>query len=116
MSRLDHTRDSAFATGNEAALTAVYAPGSAVLHRELASLRGLVTHNSHARGLHLEISSVSLLARTSMTVTLRVIDRLPAYELVSHGRVVAHHAGRSPRAWRVVLVHSDAAWRIVSIG
>src|SRR3954451_19462042 len=37
MSRLDRTRDMAFATGNEAALRGVYAPGSAVLQRELAS-------------------------------------------------------------------------------
>jgi hypothetical protein len=115
ISRLDRVRDMAFSNGDEGALRGVYIPGSAALREDLASLRMLTARQAHARGLQLEISSVALLAQSSTTVTLRVVDRLPAYDLVdSAGHVLRHHAARDLQAWRVTLVH-EADWRIKMI-
>ncbi|HMC67693.1 MAG TPA: hypothetical protein VKJ07_00950, partial [Mycobacteriales bacterium] len=116
MARLDATRDAAFVGGDVAALGKVYTAGSAVLATETATLRQLLTHHVHARALHLVIVSVRAITTTPTRVTLSVVDRLPAYDVMKDSNgVAAHRPGRGPRTWSVVLRAFGGEWRISAV-
>jgi hypothetical protein len=116
MAKFDATRDAAFAVGNAGALMRVYLPGTRALTIETASVRALASRHVHARGLHLQLVSVRVGRRTPNAVTLDVVDRLPAYDIVdANRRVVTHNPGRGPRKWQVELKRADGGWRISRI-
>jgi hypothetical protein len=116
MIRLDATRDAAFTAADPGALPRTYAEGSRPLATESAAVRALAMHHVHARGLHFVVEAVAVEARTSSRVTLRVVDRLPAYDIVDgDGHVVVHRPARGSHTWQVVLVHSDVGWRIAAV-
>ncbi|MFL6237963.1 MAG: hypothetical protein ACJ735_00530 [Actinomycetes bacterium] len=116
MTTLDRRRNTAFVRGNEAALADIYVPGSPALAADRVTLHALVAHHVHARGLHLTVVSVRALRATARAVTLRVVDRLSAYDIVDlHGDVVAHHPRRGNHMWRITLVRIGPDWRISAV-
>lgn len=113
---LDARRDSAVAGLDAAALAAVYAAGSPPLARDAASIRALAAAGARPSGLRLQVQSVRLVRHTPGRVTLRVVDRLPAYDLVSaDGRVFERRPGRGATAWAVDLVPAGDGWRIAAV-
>jgi hypothetical protein len=116
MTHLDAVRDEVFVTTDVRALRLVYVPGSHVLAKEAASLRALGSHHLHTRGLHLLVAHVQVMRIASTAVTLDVVDRLPAYDMVDvNGHVVTHHAGRGLHTWRITLQRDGDGWLISNI-
>jgi hypothetical protein len=116
MTHLDAVRDAAFVTTDTRALRLVYAPGCEVLVKEAASLRALGSRHLHARGLHLLVADVQVNRSASTAVTLDVVDRLPAYDIVdANEHVVTHLSGRGLHTWRITLQRYDNGWRINNI-
>ncbi len=106
LARLDALRDQAFVQADPSLLEQVYAPGSAALAADRASLGALVSAGEKARDLRLQLVAVHAGATASNaggTVTLAVRDTLPPYDIVGTDGTVAHQAGRGERAWVVVL-------------
>ena len=113
---LDARRSEAFARGESLALARVYAPGSAPLARDTDALRRLAVSGITAPGLRLEVSEVRAVSAEPERVVLRVVDRLPAHDLIARdGTVREHRAGRGPQAWQIVLVPSSGEWRIAAV-
>ncbi len=116
LATLDQRRDAAMVNLDAAALADVYAAGSGPLAVDTASIRQLAAEGARAEGLRLEIRSVQLVRRTATGVTLRVVDRLPAYEIVdAGGRVLERRPGRGPVTWLVDLVPAGDGWRIAAV-
>jgi hypothetical protein len=116
ITQLDAARDAAFTATDPGALLRTYAEGSRALATESTAVRALATHHVRARGLHFVVQAVAVEARTSSQVTLRVVDRLPAYDIVDmNGHVVVHRPARGSHTWHVVLVHTNVGWRIAAV-
>jgi hypothetical protein len=116
ITRLDAARDAAFTAADPGALLRTYAENSSALATESSAVRALAAHHVQARGLRLVVEVVAVEARTSSHVTLRVVDRLPAYDIVDvHGHVVVHRPARGSHTWQLVLVHTDVGWRIAAV-
>jgi hypothetical protein len=115
MVHLDAQRNAAFDDADPAELAAVYVPHSVALARDTAALRALVVHHAHTRGLRFLIASVELRTGTSTVAVLRVVDRMPSYDVVSGNRVLVHHAARGVRAWQVRLHRVGETWRIAAV-
>ncbi|HLZ36581.1 MAG TPA: hypothetical protein VKP64_02230 [Mycobacteriales bacterium] len=113
---LDTRRTEAFATGESLALARVYAPGSLSLARDTDALRRLVAAGVTVPRLRLEVSEVGVVSAQPARAVLRVVDRLPAHDLVARdGSVREHRPGRGRQAWRITLVAADAEWRISAV-
>lgn len=98
------------------ALAEVYAADSLPLAGDAASIRLLAAAGARADGLRLEVRSAQLVRRTAAEVTLRVADRLAAYEIVAaDGRVLERRPGRGPVTWLVTLVPAGDGWRISAL-
>jgi hypothetical protein len=118
LATLDAARSRAFAAGDEAALSAVYVPGSPAGRRDAAELAWLAGAGVRAAGLLLETTAVRLVGRSPGRVQLSVTDVLAAYRLVdARGRVVARPAGRGARTWTVVLGRAGprGPWRVYDV-
>jgi hypothetical protein len=113
LSALDATRDQAFVDADPAALDRVYVAASPALTADRATLGRLVAAGEYARGLRLQLVSVSVAAQGAAEVTLAVRDVLPGYDLVDADGTAEHIAGRAERGWLVVL--SGSPWRIAAI-
>jgi hypothetical protein len=118
MGGLDRSREDAFADADAGELDAIYAPGSAALATDRATLGRLVGAGQRVLGLHFVLASVQVVAQSPDEVTLAVTDTLAGYDIVDVGGVATHVPGRSARKWTVELrVQSprDGGWRIASI-
>lgn len=116
LTRLDERRNAALANVDLAALADVYAAGSAPLALDTSLVQRLTAARAHAEGLRLELRSVRLTRRTANRVILRVVDRLPAYDIVgADGRVLERRPGRGEKAWTVELILAGDGWRIAAV-
>lgn len=116
LTTLDDRRNAAMANLDAAALVNVYAAGSAPLAADAASIRQLAAAGVRVEGIRLEIRSVQMVRRTPAATTLRVVDRLPAYQIVdADGQVRERRPGRGPLPWLVGLVPAGDGWRIASV-
>jgi serine/threonine protein kinase len=116
LARLDSGRDAAIANLDAAALNQIYAAGSPPLAVDAAAIRRLAGAGVRAEGLRLEIESVRLIRRTPAGAVVRVVDRLPAYEIIdADGQVVERRPGRGSAAWLVELVPAGDGWRIAAV-
>jgi hypothetical protein len=114
--QLDQRRDRAFALGDLAPLRAIYTARSKALAVDVAALRALAARNLHARGLRLDVVSVTVVGTSAERTSLHVVDRMPAYDIVDgRGRVAAHRGPRGMRGWRLDLARVGANWRIASV-
>ncbi len=59
---------------------------------------------------------MTLVSATSERAVVRVVDALPAYDVVdAQGVVVAHARRRLPRAFRLTLLRRDGRWVIAAV-
>ncbi len=113
---LDRSRATAFAHADLHALVGVYSPDAPALRRDRLVIRRLADAGLRTRGLRLDHSSVRLLESGSGRVVLRVVDALPAYDLVdARGRLVTTRRGRAEQAWRMTLQRVDGEWRVYDV-
>ena len=116
LSSLDEARAKAFAAADPAALAGVYAPTSPLLRADRAAIARLRAEGRRARGVRHRFTTAAVTAQHDLTVVLRVVDELAAYEVVdAAGRVVSRTAPRSKAAFRVQLVRTAAGWRLSAI-
>jgi Protein tyrosine and serine/threonine kinase len=110
---LDTSRAMAFASGRAVDLTAIDAPGSPAMRRDVATVDELDGRGVVARGWRARLEEVTVERRTQQRVTLSVHDRLAAYTLVTTAGVVRHRvAARGPRWWRLELRRVLGEWRV----
>lgn len=116
LTALDARRAAALATLDVRALDEVYAEGSAPIGVDSDAIRRMAAAGVRPDGLRLDIRSVQPVRRTADLVTLRVVDRLPPYDLVgADGRVRERRPGRGPASWLVSLVPGGSGWRIQAV-
>jgi hypothetical protein len=113
---VDRARAGAFASGDAAALTGVYAPASPLLAADRAAITRLTAAGQQARGVRHTIRDVAVTSLDDKRAVLRVVDELSAYEVVdASGRVVSPTAPRAAKAYVVRLVNTRAGWRLAAI-
>ncbi len=116
VAELDQVRDAAFAARDAAALARVYAPGSAALATDRASVDALTSAGLRVQGLELRLLDVQPVTVSADGVTLEVVDELPPYRLVGADGAVRQLPGRDRATWRITLVAGEpGGWRISSI-
>jgi hypothetical protein len=116
VSRLESLRASAFERADPAALANVYAPGAPAYQLDLATVRSLQTRGLHAAGLSATVQQVRLQTSTATTATLRVVDRLSGYTLVTaDGAVEGRGGGRPDKAFTMRLSRVAGAWRVAAV-
>ncbi|NHC44943.1 serine/threonine-protein kinase [Motilibacter aurantiacus] len=109
---LDAQRSQAFATGDEQALAAAYAPRAPALARDRDLLGRHLSAGYRARGLRLQVLSVHPVEEAAAPrVALRVRDRMPDYDVVDAAGVEHPVEGRDERWWTVVLTPVGGEWR-----
>lgn len=115
LGRLDDRRTRALRDADRSALAAVYAPGSAVLARDRATLGAYQRSGLRLRGAELALLEVRVLGREPDRVRLRVVDRLGGTSAVTPaGRGLPLPRDRATE--RVVtLVRTAAGWRIGAV-
>lgn len=116
LTTLDDRRNAALASLDATALANVYAAGSAPLATDTASIRRLAAAGARVQGLRLDVRSVQIFRRTPVGTTLRIVDQLPAYQILyADGRVRERRPGRGPLTWLVELVPAGNGWRIATV-
>jgi hypothetical protein len=113
---LDRARADAYASGDGRRLGGVYAPGSPAGARDAQTLARLTAAGLRARGLRLRVRSATQTRLAGGRATLRVVDRLEPYTLVTaDGRVVGTRPGRADTTWVVTLVRVGGDWQLWDI-
>ncbi|MCM3885837.1 serine/threonine protein kinase, partial [Frankia sp. R82] len=110
---LNTARSKAFEQGREATLADSDAPGSRAYTDDVALMRTIVGRGAHSSPLRTEILALQVRSSSSEQVTLRVTDRLEAYDFLDvRGQVVGHQDAKAPLQRDLVLVHTAAGWRV----
>ncbi|MGI8534924.1 MAG: protein kinase domain-containing protein [Mycobacteriales bacterium] len=118
---LDAARAAAFATADQRALSAVWAPGSPGLAADTAAVQDLAADGHTAHGLRHSVQAIEVLAFDDMATTggvarLKVADVLAEHEIRdAAGSVVRRGAARGETEWLVELVQTPSGWRLVSV-
>lgn len=127
LTELDAARAAAYASGDPAALTAVWAPGSPGLAADSEILRTLADQDQVVRGLRHTLRSVDVVAAGDVgptgspvasdgTVRLRVVDVLAGHEIRDRaGTVVRAVPARSSASWQLLMRSTPAGWRIETV-
>ena len=115
LGRLDRVRGRAFASGEVAALGAVYQAGSAVLHRDRAVLRGYVARGLTVHGVGFDLLDVRIRRAAPGVVVLRVVDRLRPATARSGGGARLPLPRDGPTAHRLTLIREGGGWRIAAV-
>ena len=120
LTELYQRRAEALSTGSAALLEDVYAPDSALLAVDRDTVSDLAAAGEALRGFAPEVVSAAVLEGLDAQgrVTLRVVDRWPAYEVVRAadpgGPVLRPVGGRGEAEVRMTLVATEVGWRIAS--
>jgi hypothetical protein len=116
VSTLYDSRAAAFARADPGLLTEVYAPGSALLDRDVAAVRGLQDAGQVLSGFAPAVLRVESVTATAQRAELRLVDDLPGYRVAPVDRPDAATAepvrGRGEAVVRIVLERTTAGWRI----
>ncbi len=111
-------RAAAVASASPDALDAVFTPGSPVLAADRDHVESLRAAGQQVRGFHPQVVSAEATSVSEDRVVLAVVDRWPAYEVVTPGpgggQDVRAAPGRAESAVRMVLVAAGPGWRIDS--
>jgi hypothetical protein len=109
-------RAQAFASPATASLTDVYLAGSAPLTADQAHAQSLADAGEILRGFTPEVLEVTAARESEGRAQVEIIDRVVGYEVVraedAEGPAVRAVAGRGEAPVRLVLVLTDAGWRI----
>ncbi|SET05092.1 serine/threonine-protein kinase [Geodermatophilus poikilotrophus] len=120
LTELYQRRAQALSTGAPALLDGVYAPGSTSLTADRGTIAALSAAGETVHGFAPEVVDATVLdgAAAQGQVTLRVVDRWPAYEVVRAadpgGPALRPVAGRGEAEVRMTLVATSEGWRIAS--
>lgn len=120
LTELYQRRAQALSTGSAVLLEEVYAPGSPLLAADRDTVSGLAAAGEALRGFAPEVVGAAVLdGRDGQgRVTLRVVDRWPAYEVVPAadpgGPVLRLVEGRGEVEVRMTLEATATGWRIAS--
>lgn len=113
---LDRARAAAFRAADPAGVARADAPGSAALRRDRAAVAELRRRGARPRGLRWDVLDVTVERAGPPGVTLRVTDRMPAYDLVDvEGRVLVSRPARRETVWRVTLLPAPSGWRLATV-
>lgn len=116
VSTLYGSRAAAFARADPGLLTEVYAPGSALLDRDVAAVRALQDAGQVLSGFAPAVLRVESVTATAQGAELRLVDDLPGYRIAPVDRPDAATAepvrGRGEAVVRIVLERTAAGWRI----
>ena len=126
LTELDAARAAAYAAGDPAALTAVWAPSSPGLAADTEILHALAAKDQVVRGLRHTLRSVDVvsvgsvgpasLVGSDQAVRLQVVDVLAAHEIRDRGGpVVRTVPARSSASWELVMRPTQAGWRIETV-
>jgi eukaryotic-like serine/threonine-protein kinase len=116
LDELDGRRAEAFVVPDVALLEEVYAPGSAPLAADTATLEALVDAGASVARVRHELREVSVVDQGDARVRLRVVDELPEHVVLdADGNPLEHRPGRGPAAFEVELVDTGEGWRIAAI-
>ncbi|MDP9428402.1 MAG: protein kinase, partial [Actinomycetota bacterium] len=113
-------RAAAISTGSAPLLEEVYAPGSALLAADRDTVSALAAAGEALRGFAPEVVGAAVLDGSAGQgrVTLRVVDRWPAYEVVpaadAGGPALRSLQGRGETEVRMTLEAGPEGWRIAS--
>jgi hypothetical protein len=108
---LEQRRAHALLANSVAELSAVEVPGSALWRRDERTIRRLVAHREHLRGLTAHVRSAQVMSLTTSRVVVRVVDALSSYDVLDrHGHVVAHESARAPHDVVLGLERADQRW------
>jgi eukaryotic-like serine/threonine-protein kinase len=120
LTELYQRRAQTLSTGSPASLEGVYAPGSSLLAADRGTVSALAAAGEALRGFAPEVVGATVLDGSAAEgrVTLRVVDRWPAYEVVraadAGGPALRPIAGRGEAEVRMTLVATAEGWRIAS--
>jgi hypothetical protein len=115
VAELYRRRAIAFATASAEELAGVYREGSPLLAADRRAVADLAARGEQLRGFAPVVTAVTAVQVTAGRAELRLVDRRPAYEVVTgSGAVVATTPARGDAAVRMVLVTTPAGWRIES--
>jgi hypothetical protein len=120
LAELYQRRAEALSTGSVPLLEEVHVPGSTLLAADRDTVSGLVTAGQALRGFAPVVVDATVLDGSAAEgrVTLRVVDRWPAYEVVraadAGGPALRPIAGRGEAEVRMTLVATAEGWRIAS--
>jgi hypothetical protein len=120
LAELYQRRAEALSTGSVPLLEEVHVPGSTLLAADRDTVAGLVTAGQALRGFAPVVVNATVLDGSAAEgrVTLRVVDRWPAYEVVraadAGGPALRPIAGRGEAEVRMTLVATPEGWRIAS--
>jgi hypothetical protein len=109
LERLDSVRAAAYASGDVAMLAEVWAPGER-LRIDSDRLRDLVASGVTARGVRHRFGTLIVLSESDRRVRLRVLQWLPAGQLLRGGRVVRRLEAGRPAEVLVELVRGSTGW------
>lgn len=113
---LDRRRARAFAAADAGVLRQVYAPASAPLATDVASIAALRAAGLRGTGLRVRIDRVRVAGSGPGRVDLDVADRLAGYALTDRRGVTrARVPGRGAATWRVRLVPAGTGWLISTV-
>jgi hypothetical protein len=116
LEELYRRRAEAFATGSPAPLAGVYHPGSGQLAVDTGYVTALAAAGEVLRGFAPAVVRVTGVTGSGDRVQLQIVDSRPPYDVVAAGAAdgpaLRSDAGRADAAVRIVLVRTDAGWRI----
>jgi hypothetical protein len=111
-------RAEAFATASGGPLAEVWTPGSAQLAADRDSVSGLAAAGEVLRGFAPAVVGVTAASVGDDRAELSVVDTRPGYDVVAAGDpggpALRSDPGRPEAAVRIVLLRTDAGWRIDS--
>jgi hypothetical protein len=110
----DRHRARAWATGDPAALSRLYAPGSATGARDVGDLRLWVRRGVRVLGLRQQVASFRVAARTRRRLVVAVTERTVDGVAVGHGRRFAIPVSGWTRH-RIGMVRAGSRWRVAEV-
>ncbi len=116
LTRIERSRAVAFVDGDLGRLRAVYAPGSRIGRRDVATLRALLANRLRVRRLHASVVAVDLLSSSSTAARCRVVDAMSSFVVVDgRGAVVRRGAATRTTTETIRLARAAGRWRIVDV-
>ncbi len=113
--RWDRARARAYATGDVAALSRLYAPASAAGTADVRVLEGYLRRGLRVEGMRMQLLAVEELDRDGRRLVLRVTDRL-ADGAAAVGEATTVRLPSDTASTRVVeLVRAGGRWRVASV-
>ncbi len=110
----DRRRSAAWATGDAAALRALYASGSVAARRDVRLLRGYLDRGLRVEGLTTQVLDAEVLSLSARRLVVSVTDRVVGGVAIGPGSATALPRG-APVSRRVTLVRGGRGWVVAAV-